>query len=62
MIAAFALATAAGATPLEAALIANYAGGVVVMKLGTATVTPAELVNAVTADPKPLEELTWARS
>ena len=62
VIGAFALATAAGATPLEAALIANYAGGVVVMKLGTATASPAELASAVIADPRPLEELTWVRS
>jgi rfaE bifunctional protein kinase chain/domain len=56
----FALAAAAGASPLEAALLANYAGGVVVMKTGTATVSPAELRAAVAADPRPREELTWA--
>ena len=33
VIGTFALALAAGATPLEAALLANYAGGVVVMKM-----------------------------
>src|SRR6185503_9667006 len=37
VIRTFALALAAGATPLEATLLANYAGGVVVMKRGTAT-------------------------
>ena len=44
MLAAFSLALAAGASPLEAALLADFAGGVVVMKMGTAVVTPEELV------------------
>ncbi len=61
VIGTFALALAAGATPLEAALLANYAGGVVVMKMGTATLTPDELRHAVTSDPRPLEELKWVR-
>ena len=50
VLATFALALAAGATPLEAALLANFAGGVVVMKMGTAVVTPEELKAAVEAD------------
>jgi len=50
VLATFALALSAGATPLEAALLANFAGGVVVMKMGTAVVTPAELSAAVEAD------------
>jgi D-glycero-beta-D-manno-heptose-7-phosphate kinase len=62
VIGAFALALAAGATPLEAALLANYAGGVVVMKTGTATLTRDELRAAVAADDRPLTELRWARS
>jgi rfaE bifunctional protein kinase chain/domain len=62
VIGAFALALAAGASPLEAALLADYAGGVVVMKTGTATLTPDELRRAVETDPRPLEELRWARS
>jgi bifunctional ADP-heptose synthase (sugar kinase/adenylyltransferase) len=62
VIGTFALALAAGATPLEATLLADYAGGVVVMKAGTATLAPAELRAAITADPRPLEELAWARS
>jgi D-beta-D-heptose 7-phosphate kinase/D-beta-D-heptose 1-phosphate adenosyltransferase len=37
---------AAGATPLEAAVVANYAAGVEVGKLGAATVTPAEVLEA----------------
>ena len=50
VLAAFALALSAGATPLEAALLANFAGSVVVMKMGTAVVTPDELKAAVEAD------------
>lgn len=59
VIGTFALALAAGADPLEAALLANYAGGVVVMKMGTATCSPEELKRAVESDPRPLEELRW---
>lgn len=44
VIALFTLALCSGATPAEAAEIANHASGVVVGKLGTATVTPAELL------------------
>jgi rfaE bifunctional protein kinase chain/domain len=55
----FALASAAGADPLEAALLANYAGGVVVMKMGTATLGRDELRAAVRADARPLQELRW---
>jgi rfaE bifunctional protein kinase chain/domain len=62
VIGTFALALAAGATPLEAALLADYAGGVVVMKMGTATLTPDELRHAVESDFRPLEEIRWARS
>ncbi len=43
-IALFTLALSCAATPLEAAEIANHASAVVVGKLGTATVTPAELI------------------
>ena len=50
VLATFALALAANATPLEAALLANFAGSVVVMKMGTAVVTPEELSAAVEAD------------
>jgi rfaE bifunctional protein kinase chain/domain len=53
VIAAFTLALAAGATPVEASLLANYAGGVVVMKRGTATVSSAELRRALSSDPAP---------
>lgn len=44
VIAAFTLAIAAGASPHEAAVLSNYAAGIVVGKLGTATVSTAELV------------------
>lgn len=43
VIALFTLALTAGATPPEAAEIANHASGIVVGKLGTATVSPTEL-------------------
>jgi bifunctional ADP-heptose synthase (sugar kinase/adenylyltransferase) len=38
---------AAGATTEEAAQVANYAGGIVVMKRGTATVSQDELLHAI---------------
>ncbi len=47
VIAVFTLALAAGASFVEAAHLANYAGGIVVMKRGTATVTRAELEAAI---------------
>jgi len=47
VIAVFTLALAVGATFLEAARLSNYAGGIVVMKRGTATLTAAELKEAV---------------
>ena len=37
---------AAGATALEAAIVANYAAGVEVGKLGAATVSPEEVLEA----------------
>lgn len=50
VIAAFTLALAAGATFEEAARIANYAGGIVVMKMGTATASSGELAHAIERD------------
>lgn len=44
-----ATALAAGATALEAAVVANFAAGVEVGKLGAATVTPDEIVEAYDA-------------
>jgi rfaE bifunctional protein kinase chain/domain len=51
VIAVFTLALACGAAPEHAARLANYAGGIVVMKRGTATVTRAELRAAIRNDP-----------
>ncbi len=47
VISTFTLALAAKASMKEAARLANYAGGVVVMKSGTATVTTEEIENAI---------------
>jgi D-glycero-beta-D-manno-heptose-7-phosphate kinase len=50
VIATFTLALAAGASRADAARLANYAGGIVVMKMGTATVSAEELARAVEDD------------
>jgi len=50
VIATFGLALAAGASFYEAARLANYAGGLAVMKRGTATVSPRELADAIASD------------
>jgi len=47
VIATFTAALAAGADTEDAAQLANYAGGIVVMKRGTATVSQQELLEAV---------------
>jgi len=46
VIASFTLAIAAGASPFEAAVFSNHAAGVVVGKIGTAIVTPRELLGS----------------
>lgn len=46
VLSVLALASAAGASLVDAAMLANVAAGVVVGKLGTATVTPQELEHA----------------
>jgi len=51
VIASFTAALATGATTEEAAQLANYAGGIVVMKSGTATVSKDELLQAIDAEP-----------
>ena len=51
VIATFSAAFAAGASTEEAAQLANYAGGIVVMKRGTATVSQAELLEALDQSP-----------
>jgi D-glycero-beta-D-manno-heptose-7-phosphate kinase len=50
VISAFTLALAGGARPVDAARLSNYAGGLVVMKQGTATVSRNELAEAVRRD------------
>jgi len=47
VISTFTVALASGAAPVDAATLANMAGGIVVMKRGTATVSPAELAQAI---------------
>ena len=49
VLAVYTLALASGAVPLEAAHLANIAGALVVMKRGTATVSRAELLAAITS-------------
>jgi D-glycero-beta-D-manno-heptose-7-phosphate kinase len=44
VIATFTLAIAAGASPVEAAILSNHAAGIVVGKVGTATAVPEELL------------------
>lgn len=51
VIATLAMALVAGASYEEAAVIANHAAGIVVSKLGTATVTPGELIENIREDP-----------
>ena len=51
VIATFTAALAGGATAEEAAHLANYAGGIVVMKRGTATVSQQELLEAIQKAP-----------
>ena len=50
VLAAYTLALACAASPLEAAHIANIAGGLVVMKRGTATVSRQELLDAICSE------------
>jgi D-glycero-beta-D-manno-heptose-7-phosphate kinase len=50
VLATFTLALASGAPPLDAAHIANIAGGLVVMKRGTATITRGELLDTIRRD------------
>jgi len=52
VIATFTLALAAGASFSEAARLANYAGGIVVMKYGTRPVFQSELLHAIEASEK----------
>ena len=47
VIAVFTLAVIAGAGFADAARLSNYAAGLVVLKMGTATVSPDELIGAI---------------
>lgn len=47
VIASFTLSLAAGADPVQAAYISNYAAGIVVGKIGIAVVTPDELLDSM---------------
>jgi D-glycero-beta-D-manno-heptose-7-phosphate kinase len=53
VIATYTAAIASGADAVTAAIIANVAGGIVVMKRGTATVSQKELLAAIEALPEP---------
>ncbi|REJ74656.1 MAG: hypothetical protein DWQ36_04775 [Acidobacteria bacterium] len=59
VIGTMALAVAAGAAPAEAAALANFAGGIVVLKAGTATVRQSELRSAIGSAEGYLEALQW---
>jgi D-beta-D-heptose 7-phosphate kinase/D-beta-D-heptose 1-phosphate adenosyltransferase len=52
VIATLAASLAAGATLVEAAMLANHAAGIVVGKIGTATATADELVASFRAEPR----------
>ena len=52
VIAAFTLALASGASMPEAAVLANYAAGIVVGKVGVATTSPKELLTRVSRQPR----------
>jgi D-glycero-beta-D-manno-heptose-7-phosphate kinase len=56
VIATYTAALAAGATSEEAAHLANYAGGIVVMKRGTAAVSQQELLEALDKTPTAARE------
>lgn len=61
VVATLALALAAGAPMAEAAMLANYAAGVVVGKFGTATVSADELMAAVKEHAESVKPLTIER-
>src|SRR5205085_5084997 len=60
VLATFGLALAAGASFYEAGRLANYAGGLVVMKRGTATVSAQELAQAVVSNHETATE-NWSQ-
>lgn len=62
VMATVAASLAAGAQPLEAALLANYAGGIVVTRAGTASVDRSELAAAVETDSTPRDAIEWSNA
>ena len=58
VIGAFALALASGMSFADAANLANHAGGIVVMKRGTASVTADELLASLESEPENLSQAT----
>ena len=58
VIGAFALGLASGLSFVDAASVANHAGGIVVMKRGTASVTQDELVSSLESEPENLSHAT----
>ena len=58
VIGAFALGLASGLTFADAANVANHAGGIVVMKRGTATVSSEELIASLEGEPESLSHAT----
>ncbi|HTK39036.1 MAG TPA: PfkB family carbohydrate kinase [Pyrinomonadaceae bacterium] len=60
VIAVYALALACGASFRDAANLANHAGGIVVMKKGTACVTTAELRASLLENPQPRPTISAA--
>jgi rfaE bifunctional protein kinase chain/domain len=61
VIGAFALGLASGLSFFDAASVANHAGGIVVMKRGTASVTAAELLASLEMHPEDLTLATKSR-
>ncbi len=53
VIAVYALGLASGLSFIDSAVVANHAGGIVVMKKGTSSATPDELVDSIRANAKP---------
>lgn len=51
VISVFVAAIVAGASPVEATYIANHAAGITVAEIGTASVTPNELITAIHSAP-----------
>ncbi|MEO8574422.1 MAG: PfkB family carbohydrate kinase [Pyrinomonadaceae bacterium] len=61
VIGAFALGLASGLSFFDAASVANHAGGIVVMKRGTASVDTAELLASIQSHPEDLTLATPSR-